>query len=70
MKVKQYPYLSPEANELRHRDGIPLWGVHPCEVDHLRKSQEAAPNAWLPWPEFDEASALRDEIEGKRRDRS
>lgn len=35
MKIEQHPYLSPQASELRHRDGIPPWGVHPCEVDSL-----------------------------------
>lgn len=33
MKVEQHDYLSPEAAELRRRDGTPPWGVHVCEVD-------------------------------------
>ena len=37
MKIKQFPYLSPESNALRARDGIPPWGAHPCEVDALRQ---------------------------------
>lgn len=37
MKIKQHPYLSAEAKALRARDGIPPWGVHPCEVDALRQ---------------------------------
>ena len=35
MKVKQHPYLSPEARALRERDNVPPWSIHPCEVDHF-----------------------------------
>lgn len=35
MIVEQFAYLSPAAMELRRRDGIPPWGVHPCEVGHF-----------------------------------
>lgn len=58
MKVEQHRYLSPEAVELRRRDGVPPWGVHPCEVDSLRP-EPGAPlhRAWR------EARRLRAEIE-------
>lgn len=36
MKIEQHKYLSPAAVELRQRDGVPPWGVHPCEVDSLK----------------------------------
>lgn len=62
MKVEQHDYLSPEAVELRRRDGIPPWGVHPCEVDSIDPDTLASGpfrDAWR------EASRLRREIEGK-----
>jgi len=57
MKVEQFPYLAPEAMQLRRRDGVMPWQVHPCEVDTFWD--------WPPgeWAALDEARALRDEIE-------
>ena len=40
MKVTQHRYLSPEACALRRRDGVPPWGVHPCEVNSLAKLKD------------------------------
>lgn len=59
MIVEQHPYLSPQAVELRQRDGIPPWGVHPCEVDSLQRPSQAGPfrDAWR------QAWRLRREIE-------
>ncbi|GAB3733961.1 hypothetical protein GCM10028862_16730 [Luteimonas pelagia] len=62
MKVPQHPYLSPEAMRLRKRDGIPPWGVHPCEVDSLAElagEQSAGGMAWR------EAERVRQEIESQ-----
>jgi hypothetical protein len=61
MKVEQFPYLSPEAMELRRRDGIPPWGVHPCEVDSLEEPKQHGPfrDAWR------EAMRMRREIESE-----
>lgn len=59
MKVAQYPYLSPEASRLRERDGVPPWGVHPCEVDSVSPAPGTALHAaWL------EACRMRTELEG------
>lgn len=64
MKVEQHAYLSPKAMALRRRDGIPPWGVHPCEVDALALTVAdddagAFATAWR------EAARLRAEIEGR-----
>jgi hypothetical protein len=50
MKIAQYRYLSPEARALRKRDGVPPWGVHPCEVAALagmEPNQTAFYAQWL-----------------------
>lgn len=60
VRVKQYPYLSPEALGLRKRDGIPPWGFHPCEVDDCRP--EPGEDVNLHWQT---AANLRDEIEAR-----
>jgi hypothetical protein len=60
MKIEQHDYLSAEAKRLRQRDGVPPWGVHPCEVESLRKfagDPGVFGNAWR------EADRLRREIE-------
>jgi hypothetical protein len=60
-RIEQFAYLSPQACELRRRDGTPPWSVHPCEVDDFKH-----------WPADDgsafgaalrEARALRAELE-------
>jgi hypothetical protein len=63
MKVEQHPYCSPEAMRLRHRDGIPPWGCHPCEVDSLPEPEpgDATPFACA----WRAAAALRAEIEAE-----
>lgn len=62
MKVKQYQYLSPEANKLRQRDGTRPWGVHVCELESFG---EPAPDdgtaGAISWRE---SALLRDQIEG------
>lgn len=57
MKVPQFDYCSPQAMELRLRDGIKPWELHPCEVDSFI--------GWRPgeWPELDRARELRKQIE-------
>lgn len=64
MKVKQHPYLSPEARRLRERDNTPPWGVHPCEVDSIEPPADgtAFHAAWM------EAASLRQEIEQTPKD--
>lgn len=59
MKVEQFAYMSPEAVALRRRDGIPPWGLHPCEVDSVQP-EPGSPfhSAWM------EAKRFRAEIEG------
>jgi hypothetical protein len=58
MKVEQFGYLSPEAVSLRQRDGIPPWGVHPCEVDSIAPEPGTAFHAsWM------QAKRFRAEIE-------
>lgn len=60
MKIEQHPYLSPAAVELRHRDGVPPWGVHPCEVDSLATFKADT----SPFGEsLRQARELRDELE-------
>lgn len=59
MKVPQYKYLSAEAVALRQRDGIPPWGVHPCEVE----SVASVAGDGLFWQHWREAKLLRDELE-------
>lgn len=62
MKVKQFKYLSPEAKKLRTRDGTPPWGVHPCEVDHL-KDMADVPNAL--GSAWHEAAEIRRQLESR-----
>lgn len=59
MMVKQHAYLSPAAKALRQRDGIPPWGVHPCEVDTLNNT---APGTVF-HAELQQARELRHQIE-------
>jgi hypothetical protein len=61
MKVAQFPYLSTEAIALRRRDGIPPWGVHPCEVDALGDPDQCDPGPFR--DALEAAIALRAEIE-------
>lgn len=60
MKVQQHTYLSPAAAALRQRDGIPPWGVHPCEVDSLKTT----PPGTVFYAELQQARELRHQIEG------
>lgn len=62
MKVPQYPYLSPEACELRRRDRIPPWGIHVCEVDSFDESEDYGPGFAV---ELAEARALRRALEAE-----
>lgn len=59
MIVEQFPYMSPEAWELRRRDGIPPWSLHPCEVDSILD----VPPASLFAAEVAKARAIRDALE-------
>lgn len=61
MKVPQYGYLSPEAKELRRRDGVPPWGVHVCEVDGLDPCNH--PPGTPMRESYEEAVRLRAELE-------
>lgn len=62
MKVKQHPYLSPEARALRQRDGTPPWGVHPCEVDAFSSHDDSVQTTAFA-QSLREARQLRKEIE-------
>lgn len=66
MKIKQHLYLSPEAVQLRQRDGIPPWGVHPCELDSL--DSPASSGAF--YASWREATELRAALEGKTNQRN
>lgn len=61
MKVKQYPYLSPQAVELRRRDGIPPWSIHVCEVECFEPIEEVEPATFR--AEVLRVKALRDALE-------
>lgn len=65
MKIPQHPYLSREAVELRRRDGIPPWGVHVCEVEHLRELVEKGNIGPAMRESWHEAERIKREIEGE-----
>lgn len=66
MIVEQHDYLSPQAIELRRRDGVPPWGCHPCEVDSLAGTIGDHGSAFaMAWRE---AARLRREIESTGED--
>jgi hypothetical protein len=60
-KIKQHPYLSPEACKLRERDGTPPWSIHVCEVDDFEPFDEILPLSFR--AEVERAAELRAQIE-------
>jgi len=61
MKIKQHGFCSPEAMELRHRDGTPSWSVHVSELDSLGPVDKVMPTTFR--AEVERVAAIRRALE-------